>query len=126
MTMLTGSAVWGAALAASIAIVVLVSIAARRRYRWVWAVPVLLQPVVVLGAVGYPGLLLATACMTAGVSGLVEYFRKPRLNSLTNGALALGALVLLDWDMTRAAAAPFPVTSPSVTNARSDPTDRTS
>jgi len=99
MTMLTGSAVWGAALAASIAIVVLVSIAARRRYRWVWAVPVLLQPVVVLGAVGYPGLLLATACMTAGVSGLVEYFRKPRLNSLTNGALALGALVLLDWDM---------------------------
>jgi len=99
MTMLTGSAAWGAALAASIAIVVLVSIAARRRYRWVWAVPVLLQPVVVLGAVGYPGLLLATACMTAGVSGLVEYFRRPRLNALTSGALALGALVLLDWDM---------------------------
>ncbi len=99
MTMLTGSAVWAAALAASIAVVVLASIAARRRSRFVWALALVVQPVVVLGASGYPGLLLATACMAAAVSGLVEYFRRPRLNSLTNGALALGALVLLDWDM---------------------------
>jgi hypothetical protein len=99
LTMLVGSAWMAATVCATLAFVVILAVLSRARARLAWALVLPVQPVVALGAIAYPARLLTCALLAAALAELVEYVRRPRLNPLTNGAVALAGLVLLDWSV---------------------------
>lgn len=103
-SLVSGSAALGAAfVAACTAAGIAAVLRTARRSLW-WLVLLALHPALVVAALEYPAIAAELGAMVIALAGMVFYVRARRLDWLTCGGLALGALVLVDWR-----AWPFPL-----------------
>ena len=103
-TLVSGSATLGAAfvMACTVAAIGAVLRGAERSL-W-WLALLALHPAVLVAGLEYPAVAAELGAMVIALAGMTFYVRKRRLDWLTCGGLALGALVLVDWR-----AWPFPL-----------------
>ena len=102
--LVSGSATLGAAfvIACTVAAIGAVLRTAGRSLSWLALLA--LHPVLLLGGLEYPAVAAELGALVIALAGLIFYVRDRRLDWLTCGGLALGALVLVDWR-----AWPFPL-----------------
>lgn len=96
-SLVSGSAVFGMAFLTASALAALCAVLrSADRSAW-WLVPLALHPVVLIGGVEYPTVIAELCAIVIAVAGMAFYIVHKRLDWLTCGGLALGALVLVDW-----------------------------
>jgi hypothetical protein len=103
-TLVSGSATLGAAFAMACTVAAAGAVLrAAGRSLW-WLALLVLHPAIFVAGLEYPAVAAELGAVVTAVAGMTFYIRHRRLDWLTCGGLALGALVLVDWR-----AWPFPL-----------------